>query len=198
MPLSKKRNASEWKSLQISGRAAVVSPTAADSNEDLEFMTKRLRHWRNMWKPLGFNTMQQNNTLQSWKRACTHEGKPDTPQQSKDESSYCKGEASILGDVPVPGKDRRSTASARGHAWPPEVPFFLWGPKRIGDIVLCKLLKNLQEREETVVLSCKGAYQRWGAAETRTAKTGALSKSQQCLKLPFTWLAVSWNPGFSR
>lgn len=147
-------------------REVAVTPTAADSNEDLEFITKRLRHWRKMWKPVGLDTTQQNNTLQSWKLSCTHEGKPDAPQQSKDDSSYCKGEASILGDVPVPGKDRRSTASARGHAWPPEVPLFLWSSKGIGDIVLRKLLKNLREREETVVLSCKGFLPkvrcRWG------------------------------------
>lgn len=38
-----------------------MTPAAVDSNEDLEYMIKKLRHWGNMWKPMGFKTTQQNN-----------------------------------------------------------------------------------------------------------------------------------------
>lgn len=80
-----------------------------------------------------------------------------TLQRIEADASYCKGEASILGDIPVPGKDRRSTASTGGHAWPPEVPFLLRGSKGIGYIVLCQLLENLRgTREESTLLKQGG------------------------------------------
>lgn len=92
-------------------------------------------------------------TLQTWKQ------ERDTAERREADSSYCKGEASVLGDVPVPGKDRRPAAPAWGHAWPPEVPFFLWSPKSIRHIILCKLLEHLQGKGRGCCL--------WGFLETQ-------------------------------
>lgn len=113
-------------------------------------------------------------------------------REARLDSSYCKREASILGDVPVPGKDRRSTASTRGHAWPPEVPFFLWSSKSIRYIIFCKLLKNLQGKGRACCLLGQRLL-----TEGNVWTAGRRERSQ-CFKCPFTWLAVSWKPVFSR
>lgn len=88
--------------------------------------------WRNS------NDVGKSPGLWSWKRKA---------QKGKGAgSSYCKGEASVLGDVPVPGEHGGPAASPGGHARPPEVPFLLWGSKSIRHIILCKLLEHLQGR----------------------------------------------------
>lgn len=63
-----------------------------------------------------------------------------------------KGKAGILGDVPVPGEDGGpASPPAQRHAWPPEVPIFLGGPKDIGHIVIRQFLEDLREKMEHAI-----------------------------------------------
>lgn len=128
------------------------SPTQQDSWPSQDW-PKIKPHFSNIFARTAYSALKNYfPSYPPWRNRC---GEKAWPVELKEEStergegagsSYCKGEASVLGDVPVPGEHGGSAASPRGHARPPEVPFLLGGSKSIRHIILCELLEHLQGR----------------------------------------------------